>query len=129
MRKIDLFQSYCPEDTLDENKDSYDHDRIYLDSNDILAKNNFNDLELNSIFLTMFYSTNITQASFADVMKTFQIMTPYNLPKSFNSCAKKLLDIFGEKIDYLKKWYCVSCAIFVAIEEQHQRNCKNCLKK
>ena len=52
----------------------------------------------------MFYSTNIAQASFVDVMKTFQMIRAYDLPTSFKSCSKKLLDIFGEKIDYSKKW-------------------------
>jgi hypothetical protein len=75
VREIDLYQSYyCPEGTLNDN---HDHDRSRLDSNDILAKNNFNDFELNSIFLTMFNSTNLNQASFADVMKTFKIIILY----------------------------------------------------
>ena len=76
----------------------------------------------------MFFNTNITQASFSDVMKTFQMITNLKLPTSFNSCAKKLLNFFGEKIDYSKKWFCVSCELFVTIE-QHQRNCKKCLKR
>ena len=121
-------ENYFLEGTLDENSDYYESDYIYLLPNDMLEKNTFNDLELNSLFLTMFYNTNITQASFSDVMKTFQMITTLKLPKSFNSCARKLLNNFGEKLNYSKKWFCVSCAIFVKTE-QHQRNCSTCLKR
>ena len=79
VRVIDLNENYFPDGTLDENNDLYENTTIYLDSNYILSKKNFTDLELISIFLTMFYSTNITQASFADVMKTFQMITAYDL--------------------------------------------------
>jgi hypothetical protein len=117
-------QNYLPEGTLDDNTDNFQNDNIYLLPNDILEKNTFNDLELNYLFLTMFYNTNITQASFSDVMKTFQMITTLKIPKSFNSCARKLLNIFGEKQSYSKKRFCASCAIFVKIV-QHQRNCSN----
>jgi hypothetical protein len=46
VREIDLYQNYyCPEGTLKDNHDSYYNDRSRLDSNNILAKNNFNSIE------------------------------------------------------------------------------------
>ena len=34
-----------------------------------------NDLELNSIILTLFYNANLTQTTFFDIMKTFKMIT------------------------------------------------------
>jgi hypothetical protein len=65
---------------LAENSVHYENDNIYLLLNDILDENTFNDLELNSLFLTMIYSTNLTQASFSDVMKIFQMITTLKQP-------------------------------------------------
>ena len=62
-------------------------------------------------------------------MKTMKMITNMELPTSFNSCAKKLLDTFGEKIEYSKQWYCITCKMFVNLNNQYMRNCKTCLKK
>jgi hypothetical protein len=46
VRVIDLNENYFPEGTLDENKYFYENTTIYLDSNYILSKKNFTDLEI-----------------------------------------------------------------------------------
>ncbi len=105
IESIDLNQIHSPQDTLQfySNNNLNVTDKIQMDSNDIFEKNTLNDLELNSIFLTMFYNANLTQTSFCDLMKTFKMITNLEIPTSFNSCSKKLLSIFREKIDYEKQ--------------------------
>ena len=56
--------------------------------------------------------------------------TEINLPNDpLDSYAKKLLNTFGDEIEYSKQWYCVTCKIFVNLSNPYMRNCKTCLKK
>jgi hypothetical protein len=126
---IDSTEINLPNEPLDSNHYFNEKDETHLNTHALFEENIFSDLELNSIFLAMFYNTNITQTGFCDIMKTMKMITNMELPTSFNSCAKKLLNTFGDKIEYSKQWYCVTCKIFVDLSNQYMRNCKTCLKK
>ena len=55
--------------------------------------------------------------------------TEINLPdEPLDLCAKKLLNTFGDKIEYSNQWYCVTCKIFVNLSYPYMRNYKTCLK-
>ena len=59
-------------------------------------------------------------------------MTTETLPNNFDSCAKLILNKFGDKIELDKALYCSSCDIFkVALKCDKSRNCdKNeCFQK
>jgi hypothetical protein len=71
--------------------------KISSSTHSILNTNTFDELELNAILLTLFYETKMNQTSFASNSETIKLFTNTKLPKSFNSCATKLLNIFGEK--------------------------------
>jgi hypothetical protein len=103
--------------------------KISSSTHSILNTNTFDELELNAILLTLFYETKMNQTSFASILETIKLFTNTKLPKSFNSCATKLLNIFGEKIEYSKLWYCVSCKKFVVLRNQYDRSCKTCLTR
>ena len=106
--------------------------KISSSTHSIINTNTFDELELNAILLTLFYETKMNQTSFASILETIKLFTNtllLILPKSFNSCATKLLNIFGEKLEYSKLWYCVSCKKIVVLRNQYDRSCKTCLTR
>jgi hypothetical protein len=69
----------------------------------------------------------LTQSGFEEIVETIKLIANLELPStSFNSCAQKLLNSFGEKIKYTKQWYCISCKKHVILTGPKKRNCENC---
>lgn len=88
----------------------------------------FNELEITAILLTAFYESKITQVGFKVFLNCARLITNFDLPKSYNTCASKLLKEFDKAIEYSKKWYCAVCKNFRNIS-QYQWNCELCLNR
>jgi hypothetical protein len=80
------------------------------------------------ILLTAFFDAKVAQVGFKSFLDAIKFITNCELPNSFNSCASKLLKEFDEKLEYKKKWYCISCKKCIIIS-QFERNCKTCLNR
>ena len=73
------------------------------------AKLSFKYEEICAALLCLYFSAHLNKTQFAKILE-FSAVTSQNIfPKSFNECSNVLLNLFDEKIEREKKWYCTSC--------------------
>ncbi len=79
--------------------------------------------------MCLYFSAHLNKTQFAKILE-FSAVTSQNIyPKSFSECSNALLNLFNEKIEREKKWYCTSCSKFVKLTNQYQRCCLECGKR
>jgi hypothetical protein len=92
-------------------------------------KDDFNNQDLCAAYLCLFYSGGLNKTQLEKILELNNlIFTDKILPKSFNDCAKELLNKMEDTINYNKKWYCRSCKIFINLDKPSQRTCHICSK-
>ena len=75
----------------------------------------------------MFYSGKLTQTAFKIITELISILSPFDIPRSFDTCCS----IVGESCDYIldfkKQWICKHCDIVTCeLNNRFQRKCLDC---
>ncbi len=62
----------------------------------------------------MFYSGKFSQTQLCSILELINILIVEDIPTTFNSCAKVLLDKCEDAVEYQKEFYCVQCDVVLA---------------
>ena len=135
-----LNKSYDATNLIDDNQiDSHEEDFIEDSIEDSIEDLNFsirelftgeetfNQTDLYAAFLSLFFSSKLSQSSFSIVVGFVKLISDLQVPKNFDDCGNTFLKLVNDKaIKSSKIWFCLECNKKVELTQSRQRMCNIC---
>ena len=87
-----------------------------------------NKEEICAATLCLFYSGKFSQTQLTCTLELLNILSDENIPITFNSCAKVLLNKSEDAVEFQKEFYCSVCNVVLVKSTEKGKKSRNCIE-